>query len=134
MRPFEHHPSAPVTDESGTVVAATDWLGNTFRLGEQVAYCIAAGHGQMMAIGEVVKIESETREGWDYELAAEGDEVAYVDTDRNLSYKRVPSDDVRVRVQVRTLRTSGSWNNEKRSKPAWVNPMNITALPLVGMP
>ena len=35
-----------------------------------------------------------------------------------------------VRVQVRTERTSESYNFMKRSRPSWVTASNITALPI----
>lgn len=90
------HPSNPEY-EDGVCVAATDWRGNRFRVGDLVMYCIGAGRGQMMAEGRVLRIEMDT------------------------FYNNL-------KVQVLTERTSGSWNNEKRNRPAWVNPMNITAM------
>ena len=83
--------------EDGVCVAATDWRGNRFCVGDMVMYCIGAGRGQMMAEGRVLQIRT------------------------NTSYPEIE-------IQVLTERTSGLWNNEKRTRPAWVNPMNITAV------
>ncbi len=84
--------------QGDTCVAATDWRGNRFCVGDMVMYCIGAGRGQMMAEGRVLHIR------------------------KNLSYPQIE-------IQVLTERTSGSWNNGKRTRPAWVNAMNITAIP-----
>lgn len=73
-----------------------DWLGNRVEVGDVVIYAIAAGRGQQMALGTVQKIEATENP---YEL-----------------YK----------VRVLTEKTSGHWSNGPRTKPAWVNPMNIT--------
>jgi hypothetical protein len=113
------------------VVSAVDWLGNRFAVGEQVIYCISAGRGQMMAIGEVVQIKTE-KQFWRETLDCEPDhpDARYWEA-RNQYYRYVerPYDDVT--VQVRTLKTSGRWNNEERKSPAWVNAMNVTALKAV---
>ena len=82
--------------EDGVCVAATDWRGNRFSVGDMVMYCVGAGRGQMMAEGRVLQIR--------------------------------PGKYTTIEVQVLTERTSGAWNNGKRTRPAWVNPMNITAL------
>lgn len=37
-----------------------------------------------------------------------------------------------IKVQVLTERTSGAWGNGARSRSAWVNPLNVTALPCPG--
>ncbi len=125
----ERHPNAPQLDAEGIVVAATDWLGNTFRVGEQVMYCIGAGRGQMMAIGEVVKIDSERTTRGFLRHATPEETPDVIRDDERWVWDDLPYDDVR--VMVRTLRTSGRFREEPRSKPAWVNPMNITALPAV---
>jgi hypothetical protein len=92
------NPTNPEYD-GNECVAATDWLGNRFRVGEVVMYCVGAGRGQMMAIGRVLKIDYDATRPYD-------------------SFK----------IQVLTEKTSGNWNNEKRTRPAFVNPMNITAI------
>lgn len=125
----EHAPKAPQRDAEGVVVAATDWLGNTFTLGEPVMYCIGAGRGQMMAVGEVIKIVSEAKQRSYMRPAEEGETPATTNSDGGWVWDDLDYDDVR--VLVRTLRTSGRYDNDPRSKPAWVNPMNITALPAV---
>lgn len=124
---MSEHPHSPVYSDEPTfyqahewgdkwrtdVLSAVDWLGNIFRLGEKVMYCIGAGRGQMMAIGTVKQIRTRQYEAnrWDQE---------------SKSYYKVSM--VEIEVQVLTERTSGHWDNEKRSKPAWVNPMNVTSL------
>lgn len=118
--------------EGNRCVSAVDWLGNRFTVGDQVMYCISAGRGQMMAIGEVIQIKHEIQERKRRidTTSDDPDAIYYAATEwyPELYYKweLVPHDVVT--VQVRTLKTSGRWDNEKRSKPAWVNPMNITAL------
>lgn len=100
------HPPFPLYSKDGdTIWAGVDWLGNQFRVGDTVMYCISAGRGQMMALGEVLKIDVHTWKLWNGEQRGE------------------------LRVQVRTSKTSGHWNNEARTRPAWVNAMNITAIP-----
>lgn len=92
-------------------VSAVDWLGNRFKLGDLVMYCIGAGRGQMMALGRVQRIRAHKQSPyWDAEA------------------RKQVKDGWRweVEVQVLTERTSGRWGNEARTKPAWVNPMNIT--------
>jgi hypothetical protein len=101
-------------DEFGKIVSAKDWLGNTVRVGEKVLYCIAAGRGQMMAIGTLLEINIVEREYGDW---------------CDPSIKHVERE---LKTKVLTEKTSGQWNNEKRTKPANVNPMNITALPVTG--
>lgn len=101
------------TDATGTTwqiaQSAVDWLGNRFAVGEKVIYCIGAGRGQMMAIGKVIQIRARVSQTWDRD-----------------SREMVPVWDVQ--VQVITERTSGHWDNSARTKPAWVNPMNITSV------
>lgn len=99
-----NHPQ-PVYDtaDNNKLVAATDWLGRRFTVGDTVMYCISASRGSLMAIGKVVKMEIWKTGGWSA-----------------LDY---------VRVQVLTMKTSGQWDNEVRTRAAWVNPMNITAIP-----
>lgn len=125
--PQQHAPHSPTFSDTPTFhqkggwgdqwrtdgQSAVDWLGNTFSLGDKVMYCIGAGRGQMMAIGTVRQIRSRevTLYGWNPETR-----------------ERMSEPGVEVEVQVLTEKTSGHWDNEGRSKPAWVNPMNITAL------
>ena len=80
---FTHYPLNPVYTDTPTyytgkgygayeyrtdVLSAEDWLGHRFAVGEKVMYCIGAGHGQMMAIGEVKQIRTriDVRGYWDY--------------------------------------------------------------------
>lgn len=95
------------------VLSAVDWLGNTFEVGGKVMYCIGAGRGQMMAIGAVRQIRSKevTLHRWNHETR-----------------ERYTEPGIEIEVQVLTEKTSGHWGNQERTKPAWVNPMNITAL------
>lgn len=125
--------------EGNRCVSAVDWLGNRFRVGEQVMYCIGAGRGQMMAIGEVIQIKHEVRQHRSYRDAEPGEEPdwgGWTDTRGHTWPARmsVYTDYDYVTVQVRTLKTSGHWGNEERTRPAWVNPMNITALSAVRTP
>lgn len=139
----QHAPHSPVyefVEGSGksVCVQATDWLGNTFRLGDQVIYCIGAGRGQMMAIGEVTQIVSDhkSRTTWRHPVSADEPTVlrdTYIYATR--SYAETPMVETleewdEIAVQVLTKMTSGHWNNEQRTRRAWVNPMNITALPV----
>lgn len=96
------------------VESAVDWLGHRFKLGDKVMYCISAGRGQVMAIGVVQSIRA--RETYKYNL--EG------------ATKARMVDGWEIEVQVLTVKTSGAWGNRKRSKAAWVNPLNVTALPV----
>lgn len=112
------------------VVSAVDWRGNRFHVGDEVMYCIGAGRGQMMAIGIVVKIKIE-QAFHRKSVPAEADEPdaftrSWFEPGQHFKWIEIPYDDIT--VQVRTLKTSGRWDNEERSKPAWVNPMNITSL------
>lgn len=119
------------------VVSAVDWLGNRFHVGDKVMYCISAGRGQMMAIGEVLQIKNDVRQWRSYRDADPGEKAdrEYTALD-GTHYRAVtvytPYD--HVTVQVKTLKTSGHWNNQERTKPAWVNPMNITAIKSVEVP
>ena len=108
------HPSDPIRGPDGEVVSAVDWLGNRFSVGERVLYCVGAGRGQLMAYGNVLKIFADKQVLWDHD-------------------KRCHYDGEAVRVQVLTERTSSDWGEEwsgRRSRPAMVNPLNITALPV----
>lgn len=111
------HPLALVDEKEG-LVGGIDWLGNEFRIGDLVMYCISAGRGQMMAVGEVVAIRAKPITEWVNrdELGTEG----YRPRHRLV--------DARVEVQVLTAKTSGHWNNRARTRPAWVNEMNITSV------
>jgi hypothetical protein len=96
------------------VTSAVDWLGKRFSVGEKVLYCIGAGgRRQRMAIGTVKAMRA--RQTYDYNL--EG------------AMKAPLPADWEVEVLVLTEQTSGVGNN-KRTKPAWVNPRNVTALPV----
>jgi hypothetical protein len=124
MTTYAHHPSAPEFSDTPAfapapynenyrtdVLTAVDWLGARFGVGERVMYCIGAGHGQMMAVGTVVAMRAlEVNDDFDRET-------------RTWRGKRWD-----VEVRVLTEKTSGHWGNRARSKPAWVNPMNITSL------
>lgn len=99
-------------------LSAVDWLGNTFKLGDRVMYCIGAGRGQMMALGTVKQIRTKN--------------VVFYSYDSSKGRYQVPG--VEVEVQVLTEKTSGNWNNGERTKPAWVNPMNVTALENINNP
>lgn len=103
MITFAQHPHSPDYDEQGNPVSAVDWQGNRFHLGQLVYYCIGAGRGQLMAVGTVVKIRVKDGESWN------GETKQFVE------------------VSVHTRKTAGSWDNKERSKPTWVNPINITA-------
>lgn len=124
------YPRVAERNEKGDVVAAIDWLGNTFRIGDQVVYCISAGRGQMLAIGKVLRFKCTTLEHMVYRPAVEGETANYRSEYNGEEFVRVRQLYDSVTVQVHTLKTSGRWNNKTRSKPAWVNPMNITAIPL----
>lgn len=119
------HPSNPQFDAGGNPVSAEDWLGNRFSIGDQVMYCIGAGRGQMMAIGTVQALrvkESSKLQRVDNpapQSSAWRDRFLFVDA---------PPDKWVVEVQVLTERTSSHWGNGQRSRPAWVNEMNITAI------
>lgn len=128
-------PHSPVI-ENGRVVSAVDWLGNRFAVGEKVFYCISAGRGQMMAYGLVQSIKVEQLFRTD-EIEADPDELGattrpWFQPGTYFKTIKVPYDEVR--VQIRTLKTSGRWDNAERSKPAWVNAMNITAIKTVETP
>lgn len=127
MKEYTHNPSDPQFSDTPTyeakeyeakrtdVLSAVDWLGNRFHVGDTVMYCIGAGRGQMMALGTVQAMRARERQelvSWDWE--------------GNKRVNKVWRDYWDVEVQVLTERTSGSWDNEKRTRPAWVNPMNIT--------
>lgn len=102
------------------VISAVDWLGHTFKVGDKVMYCISAGRGQMMAIGEVKQIRARQEPRYRWENHPDPEQTGR---------QRVLTGHVDVvEVQVLTERTSGGWNNKERTKPAWVNPMNITSL------
>ncbi len=97
----------------GEIVGAYDWLGDPFYVGEQVLYCIGAGRSQLMAVGECLEIVGEP-------------------SHRRVKNKVLDVWEIQeftsVKVKVRTLKTSGEWGNEERTRPAWVNPLNITSL------
>lgn len=97
------------------VVSAVDWLGARFHVGEKVIYCIGAGRGQVMAIGTVKSMRC--REKYAYNLAG-------------TTKARQPAG-WEIEVQVLTERTSSTWSESKRTKPAWVNAINVTAMPAV---
>lgn len=131
-------PHSPEFDANGKPISAVDWLGNRFAVGDTVLYCISAGRGQMMAIGEVLQINNDVKQHRSYREAEPGEEPDWGGWIDRLGQQwparmsvYTPYDDIT--VQVRTLKTSGSWNNRERSRPAWVNPMNIIALPAVGV-
>lgn len=86
--------------KDGVPLGGVDWNGQEYSEGDWVLYAVGAGQGQMMAYGKILKIILKERYEDHYE------------------YK----------VQVLTYRTSGNWDNKKRTRPAYVNPMNITKL------
>lgn len=114
---YSKHPTALVDDEEG-LVGGIDWLGNEFRIGDEVMYCISAGRGQMMAIGKVVAVRALPISEWANPHERENEGYRY----------RSEIVGAKVEVQVLTERTSGAWNNKTRTRPAWVNEMNITAM------
>lgn len=119
------HPRALVTDEEG-LVGGIDWLGKEFRIGDLVMYCISAGRGQMMAVGEVKAIRAKPYTEW-----VNQDEFAeyHAGTRARENYRpRYEITDALVEVQVLTAKTSGSWDNKARTRAAWVNSMNITSM------
>lgn len=96
------------------VTSAVDWLGKRFSVGEKVLYCIGAGgHRQRMAIGTVKAMRA--RQTYDYNIGG--------------TTKARLLADWEIEVLVLTERTS-SVSNNRRTKPAWVNPCNVTALPV----
>lgn len=102
MIEFRRHPHSPERDSDGTIVSAVDWLGNRFHIGDRVVYCIGAGRGQLMALGDVVKIkEQELYHG---------------------------TSNTEIKVMVHTRATSGTWDYEERRAATWVNSINITSL------
>lgn len=126
-------PSHPERNDSGEIIAARDWLGNRFAVGERVIYCIHSGDTQKMAVGVVEKIESiRTRERLGWRLTPPGeqpDKTMTIDgASVDFSKVRVPYEELR--VAVLTLRTSDTWHDRQRTKAAWVKPNNITAIPV----
>lgn len=118
------HPKALVTDEG--LVGGIDWLGHEFRIGDLVMYCISAGRGQMMAVGEVRAIRAKPVTEWiNQDEYAEWRAGTRAREDYRPRYEIV---DALVEVQVLTHKTSGSWDNKVRTRPAWVNSMNITSM------
>lgn len=107
----KQYPSEATFDANGEPIYAEDWLGNRFGIGQTVMYCIGAGRGQMMAIGTVQK------------MRVQQNRYAYNPQPVQ------PTKDTVIEVQVLTEMTSGHWDNGPRTKPAWVNEMNITAVP-----
>lgn len=84
------------------LVGGIDWNGQPYSEGDWVIYAIGAGRGQAIAYGKVLKTILKDN--------------GYSTT--RLAYK----------VQVQTYMTSANWNNQSRTRPAYVNPMNVTAL------
>lgn len=111
MRNQKQYPSEATFSPTGDPIYAEDWLGNRFGIGQTVMYCIGAGRGQMMAIGTVVKMRVQSSRYYSSQPASP------------------PNKDSVIEVQVLTQATSGHWDNGPRTKPAWVNEMNITAIP-----
>lgn len=101
------------------VESAIDWLGNRFHVGGKVMYCIAAGRGQVMAIGTVQIIRA--REALYFNPAAARYASPFSALGTHTGWE--------VEVRVLTEKTSAIWANKRRVKPAWVRPFNITALP-----
>jgi hypothetical protein len=86
----------------GTLVGGTDWNSNPYAEGDWVLYAVGAGRGQAVAYGKILKIILKNN----------------THSNTHLEYK----------VQVQTYMTSAKWGNASRTRPAYVNPMNITAL------
>ncbi len=132
MTDYARHPSDPEFDEYETCLSAVDWLGNRFRVGDTVLYCVAAGRGQMMAVGVVRALKAHHRTRTESRPAEPGE------TPTRVYLSPVTGEEFRsvhwtvpyheITVQVLTTRTSGAWDNKQRTRPAWVNPMNITAV------
>lgn len=130
---YHTSPSDPEFREDATVRSAVDWRGNRFAVGEQVMYCIGAGRGQVMAIGEVLKIEAKRNQRNWFRDPEPGEEPNAFGWDYTTQTRTVPLVEVEhwywsITVQVHTKITSGRWGNEERTRPAWPNPQNITAL------
>ncbi len=125
-----HAPHSPDINEQGKCLSAVDWRGNRFHVGEEVMYCIGAGRGQMMAIGVVLQIKVTQRHRNVSQPCDSDDPDAFTrqwfEPGEYFKWVQVPFDEVT--VQVRTLKTSGRWDNEERTKPAWINPMNVTTM------
>lgn len=119
--PTYHQPGGWGDSWRTDVLSAVDWLGNTFKLGDKVIYCIGAGRGQMMAIGTVRQIRAKDVQYRDWSQSALDDKTGQ-------SRETVVKTRTEIEVQVLTEKTSGHWGNRERTKPAWVNPMNVTSL------
>lgn len=91
------------------ILHGIDWLGNEFRVGDLVMYCIGAGRGQQMALGHIQQMRAK--------------ETGYYDWKQVKSWIATGWD---LEVQVLTEKVSGFGG--PRTKPAWVNPMNITSV------
>lgn len=123
----QDYPSEAEFDAEGNVISAEDWLGNRFGVGDLVMYCISAGRGQMMAIGKVqsLRIDLNTKT----KRVSNPDWVENRDPWRDHTIiVPAPTHEWVVQVQILTDCTSGHWSNERRTRPAWVNEMNITAI------
>lgn len=114
-----------IRDQDGNLLALTDWLGRTYRVGDRVMYCIGAGRGQMMAIGRILKFREEPDWRWRYRDPEPGEEPNWNFAGSKVRYRE---DYIEYGVQVLTERTSGHYDNEQRTRPAWVNIMNITVV------
>lgn len=129
----QEYPSEVELDAQGEPISAEDWLGNRFGIGDLVVYCISAGRGQMMAIGRVqqlrvrenTKTRRQTKEQYRHLDWRERQQIPYAELEETID---VPQHLWVVEVQILTERTSGHWGNERRTRPAWVNEMNITAV------
>lgn len=136
----KRRPADPAFDANGVCISAADWLGERFAVGEDVIYCIGAGRGQMMAIGRVLQIKAEPMQNDRYRDPYPGEEpTRHVMHWVNSARVPIPVVDLHepyhdITVQVLTRKASGHWNNRERTRPAWVNPMNITALPITEWP
>ncbi len=124
-------PSQPEYGQDGEPVSAVDWLGNRFHLGDRVIYCIGADRGQMMALGTVAQIKLKHMVCRYYSPAtADTPAAVYIPfSDTWQTWHGLPY--LQVHVKVHTEKTSGRRDDTKRRRTAWVNAMNITALPVV---
>lgn len=109
-------PSGPVFDtETGECVAARDWYGNMFGVGDMVVYSVGNGNSTEIAFGRVVSMKSEH-----YERSRTGRKL------------RDGSDEYRSawdKVTVRVLTEKSSGRGSARTRPTEVKAMNITWVP-----
>lgn len=136
-KPFYSYPADPEFDAEGNCISALDWRGNRFHVGETVMYCIGAGRGQRMAIGQVLEMQAEPRKTKTERLIRPGEtptrtyETTWEKTPRLIELIEVEEHYHDFKIKVLTEETSGEWDGEKRTRPAWPQPVNMTAIPQV---